>query len=115
MHIQTKSADLTLFFLFSRAICHRPELLVKLNTPLSSDAFRFETAVNCSCYIYILIIHFKCFSGFARPDPKWRQYNNEVKIATDRLFREIIPEFVREMKTTFFGETFALTVCYSDT
>jgi hypothetical protein len=35
----------------------RPELLVRFDTPLSSDAF----------------------SGFARPDPQWRHNNNEVR------------------------------------
>jgi hypothetical protein len=38
----------------------RPELLVRFDIPLSSDAF----------------------SGFARPDPQWRHNNNEVPVLT---------------------------------
>jgi hypothetical protein len=34
----------------------------------------------------------------------------QVRRATERLFMEVVPDFVREMKVNLFGENFALTV-----
>jgi hypothetical protein len=35
---------------------------------------------------------------------------SQVRRATERLFMEVVPDFVREMKVRLFGENFALTV-----
>ena len=58
----------------SRAIFHRllrPELVKRSDIPLSSDAF----------------------SKFQKDDPKDKALNGQVHVATEMLFREIIPQF----------------------
>lgn len=60
--------------------CLRPELVLKNKVPLCSDAF----------------------SSWQEDDPHHREYNEEVKRATDRLFNEIIPTFSRKLNERFF-------------
>lgn len=53
----------------------RPELVVSNPIPLSSDAF----------------------TGWGRADPDWRIHNDEVTMATRRLFLKVIPELVVDL------------------
>ena len=89
----------------------RPELLVRLNVRLSSDAFSGRLLYYRHClFMFFPLTQKQYYEGWQSMDPNWQELNDDVIKATRALFDEIIPQYTESLKKRLLGEKRAFFV-----